>query len=211
MKSERAVELSRLHVKKQSLVENFVDWNNFNATQRKKYENNITALFSNIDICTNTKCSIDHLTNLDNAYDALVGSFHHATNEFKMIREKKFKVIPSRFWKEIRSRTVTSQKVSGAVDGRDTDTGIANVFYDKFSSISGKCNSLRPINNHRTFSNLSNRVNRKELFSLSQITEAIKQINTSIGIDGIHSNHLKYLPTNCIRLLVKFFNACIYT
>ena len=117
------------------------------------------------------------------------------------------------FWKEIRSRTVTSQKVSGVVDGRDTDTGIANVFYEKFSSISGKCvsspNSLRPINNHRTFSNLSNRVNRKELFSLSQITEAIKLINTGIGIDGVHSNHLKYLPTNCIRLLVKFFNACI--
>ena len=81
-------------------------------------------------------------------------------------------------------------------------------------SISGKCvsspNSLRPIcNRHRTFSNLSNRVNRKELFSLYQITEAINLINTGIGIDGVHSNHLKYLPTNCIRLLVKFFNACI--
>ena len=120
------------------------------------------------------------------------------------------------FWKEIRSRTVTSQKVSGVVDGRDTDTdisGIANVFYEIFNSISGKGvnkpNSLRPINNHRTFSNLSNQANKKELFSLSQITEAINLINASIGIDGVYSNHLKYLPTNCIRLLVKYFNACI--
>ena len=41
-------------MKKKSLVENFVDWSNFNATQWKEYENNITDLFSNIDICTNT-------------------------------------------------------------------------------------------------------------------------------------------------------------
>ena len=59
------------------------------------------------------------------------------------------------------------------------------------------------------FSILSNQVYKKELFSLSQITEAINPINTGIGIDGVHSNHLKFLPTNCIRLLVKFFNACI--
>ena len=86
--------LDHIIVSEQSLDENFVDWSNFNATQRKKYENNITALFSNIDICTNTECSIDHLTHLDNAYGALVGSFHHATNDFKMTWEKKFKVIP---------------------------------------------------------------------------------------------------------------------
>ena len=56
IKSE--VALSKLHVNKQSLVENFVDWNNLNATQRNKYEYNITALFSVMDICNNTECSI---------------------------------------------------------------------------------------------------------------------------------------------------------
>ena len=34
-----------------------------------------------------------------------------------------------RVWKEIRSRTLTSQKVPGVVDGRDTDTEIANIFW----------------------------------------------------------------------------------
>ena len=82
------------------------------------------------------------------------------------------------FWKEIKSRTVTSQKMSGVVDGRDTDTDIANVFYEKFSSISGKGvsspNSLRPINNHRTFSNLSKQVNKKSCFHCPKLQ---KQFN----------------------------------
>ena len=86
--------LVKMHVNKESLVENFVDWRNFNATRRKKYEIIISALFSNKDICTNSGCSIDRVTHLDNAYGTLVRFFHHATKDFKMTREKKFKVIP---------------------------------------------------------------------------------------------------------------------
>ena len=59
--------------------------------------------------------------------------------------------------------------------------------------------------NYVTISNLKH----SQLFSVSQISDAISQINTRIGINGIHSNHLKYLPLIGIKLLVKLFNSCI--
>ena len=48
-----------------------------------------------------------------------------------------------------------------------------------------------------------------QLFSLSEILSAIKEINTGIGIDGVHSNHLKYLPLNAFKSLLKFYKSCL--
>ena len=64
--------------------------------------------------------------------------------------------------------------------------------YKKFNVIpgtSGKANSSK--NSSRRIVKDSN-VKPPNLFFLFQIQEAIKQINTGIGLDGVHSNHLKY-------------------
>ena len=71
------------------------------------------------------------------------------------------------------------------------DDDIARVFREKFSAISGHNDSPE-----RQYGDITNPVTLavEQLFSTSQISGAINKINTGIGVDGVHSNHLKYLP-----------------
>ena len=71
------------------------------------------------------------------------------------------------------------------------DDDIARVFREKFSAISGHNDSPE-----RQYGDITNPVTLavEQLFSTSQISGAINKINTGIGVDGVHCNHLKYLP-----------------
>ena len=83
---------------------------------------------------------------------------------------------------------------------------IARVFREKFSAISGHNDSPE-----RQYGDITDpaTLTVEQLFSNSQISGAINQIKTGIGVDGVHSNHLKYLPANLIKIVTQFFNACI--
>ena len=115
-----------------------------------------------------------------------------------------------KFWKTVRNQANNLQSAANIVDGKDSNVEITNVFYDKFSSLSGKStdSNFQSTGKRKNYDTISN-LKHSQLFSVSQISEAISQINTGIGIDGIHSNHLKYLPLIGIKLLVNFFNSCI--
>ena len=115
-----------------------------------------------------------------------------------------------KFWKTVRNQANNLQSAANIVDGKDNNVEIANVFYDKFSSISGKStdSNFQSTGKRKNYGTISS-LKHSQLFSVSQISDAISQINTGIGIDGIHSNHLKYLPLIGIKLLVKFFYSCI--
>ena len=115
-----------------------------------------------------------------------------------------------KFWKTVRNQANNLQSAANIIDGKNNNVEIANVFYDKFSSISGKStdSNFQSTGKRKNYGTISN-LKHSQLFSVSQISDAISQINTGIGIDGIHSNHLKYLPLIGIKLLVKFFNSCI--
>ena len=97
-----------------------------------------------------------------------------------------------KFWKTVRNQANNLQSAGNIVDGKDNNVEIANVFYDKFSSISGKStdSNFQSTGKRKNYGTISN-LKHSQLFSVSQISDAISQINTGIGIDGIHSNHLK--------------------
>ena len=112
------------------------------------------------------------------------------------------------YGKEVKNQKKEVQTVSDTIDGNDNDGDIANVYYKKLSVISGtsgKADSSK--NSSRRIVKDSN-VRSSNLFSLSQIQEAIKQINTGIGLNGVHSNHLKFLPLQSVKFLFKFYNSC---
>ena len=107
----------------------------------------------------------------------------------------------NQFWKEVRSN-----RCSDKIDGMSNDYDIARVFREKFSAISGHNDSPE-----RQYGDITDPATLavEQLFSNSQISVAINKIKTGIGVDGVHSNHLKYLPANLIKIVTQFFNACI--
>ena len=113
------------------------------------------------------------------------------------------------FWKEVRNQKREVQVISDTIDGNDNDDDIANVFYKKFSVISGSSGKADSSKNSSRRIVKDSNVKLSKLFSLSQIQEAIKQTNTGIGLDGVHSNHLKFLPLQSVKFLVTFYNSCI--
>ena len=75
------------------------------------------------------------------------------------------------------------------------------MFYEKFSSISGK-------SNYNTLPHLSNVNNFTKRISTSMINNAINQLNTCLGFDGIHSYHLKNSSSIMKFIFTQFFNSC---
>ena len=87
------------------------------------------------------------------------------------------------------------------VDGVKGNQNIADVFSAKFSSLSGRSyfDSLPHLSNSNLFnSRLPNSV----------ITNAITQLNTCLGFDRIHSNHLRYSSLLMKFSFSQFFNSC---
>ena len=109
----------------------------------------------------------------------------------------------NQFWKEVRNNSKNSRTVNDQIDGKKDVVDIAEVFFKKSIAISGSnTNVTTPADIHSSIS-------CSLLFTSCQVSGAIKNIKTGIGIDGVHSNHLKFLPENMIRCLTKFYNSCI--
>ena len=47
------------------------------------------------------------------------------------------------------------------------------------------------------------------VFSIFDVQVAVGKLNTGLGFDGIHSNHLKFASTDILRILAQFFNCCL--
>ena len=107
----------------------------------------------------------------------------------------------TQFWAEIKKRTKQLDSAPADVDGVKGNQNIADLFYGKFSSIFGRSNfDALP---HLSNSNLFN-----SRLPTSVITNAITQLNTCLGFDGIHTNHLRYSSLLMKFFFRQFFNSC---
>ena len=82
-------------------------------------------------------------------------------------------------------------------------------FYEKCIAISGASGKADSSKNSSHKIVKDSNVKASNIFSFSQIQKAIKQINSGIGLDGVHPNHLKFLPLQSVKFLVEFYNSCI--
>ena len=117
-------------------------------------------------------------------------------------RERKSK----EFWKEVNSRKNNVRNKTTEVDGKKTNDDIVEVFYNKFSSITGARNEELGADRDNIFSPNRNLVKR---LSTRSVKDAIASLSTGIGFDGVHSNHLKLSSSLIIFVYSKFFNSCL--
>lgn len=107
------------------------------------------------------------------------------------------------FWREVRKRNNKCDTVT-EIDGIKGCNSIADLFYNKFSAISGNEDNGYKLNYRYSGNNVL--VNK---FSMNVVKSAIGNLNTGIGFDCIHSNHLKFLSSCNIMFLTMFFNSCL--
>jgi len=107
-----------------------------------------------------------------------------------------------KFWTEINKRRGNDKNCVNQIDGINDPVLIANIFKNKFSSITG--NSDSTLHNNVSLNYLS----CNKTISVNDVYESIKRLNCGIGHDGIHSNHLKFLNKTNLDYIVQFFNIC---
>ena len=80
---------------------------------------------------------------------------------------------------------------------------IANVFYDKFSSVTGTNVAYDVYPEFRPNKSFINRL------STRYIKECIDKLSTGVGFDAIHLNHLKFSSEIMILYFTKLINSCL--
>ena len=108
-----------------------------------------------------------------------------------------------KFWREVNKKREIKGQLHTDIDGETDSSRIATLFRDKFASITGRSdgfqsNTLPPQNS--TYTNF---------FSLEETISAVKLLKHSIGYDGLHSNHLKFLDRKNANYVKFLFNACV--
>ena len=111
-----------------------------------------------------------------------------------------------RFWKEVNVSKKTDVVQSCCIDGIDDSNAVCNLFSDKYKQI---------YNKHRTVTNeqfskavsMSNKEKASFIlkFSKNDVKRAIGMLKHNIGVDNIHSNHLKMCSETCVELISMMF------
>ena len=90
------------------------------------------------------------------------------------------------------------------IDGKIDNVDICNIFSEKFKKIFAiECNA----NSNIIFSDIDN--SESFSFSKSDIVKGIAMLKTSIGMDSIHSNHLKLSTDMLTELLAQLFKSFV--
>ena len=107
------------------------------------------------------------------------------------------------FWKEVKKRRGADRgTASVCIDGVKSPPKIAQKFADKFSA--GQASST--VHNYNLNVHPSNRIK----FTERDVKDAIAQLKTGIGFDGVHSNHLKFASEYTVSILTMFLNSCLF-
>ena len=115
------------------------------------------------------------------------------------------------FWNEVYNVKKHNNVTAASIDGSRDPKIICNTFSEKFKGIFAMRNRNPVKRNKKTNKSESHNVNIS--FSKADIKEGIKELKCSIGMDGIHSNHLKYcddLFSELISLLFSTFTKHEY-
>ena len=104
------------------------------------------------------------------------------------------------FWKEVKKR-------------RGADRGTASVCIDGVKSPPKSllislvlCLASSTVHNYNLNVHPSNRIK----FTERDVKDAIAQLKTGIGFDGVHSNHLKFASEYAVSILTMFLNSCLF-
>ena len=109
------------------------------------------------------------------------------------------------FWKEVKKRRGADRgTASVCIDGVKSPPKIAQKFADKFSAVSGQASST--VHNYYLNVHPSNSIK----FTERDVKNAIAQLKTGIGFDGVHSNHLKFASEYAVSILTMFLNSCLF-
>ena len=109
------------------------------------------------------------------------------------------------FWKEVNKRRTNYNPILCEIDGKKTSEEIVELFYRKFSAVTGSLNAEGDVDDDQFRPN----VNFIERLSVRKVNDAIANLSTGLGFDGVHSNHLKFSSPLMIFVFCKFFNSCL--
>ena len=125
------------------------------------------------------------------------------TNMLSNLKNKNHK----EFWKDV-YRIKRNNVKPKAIDGKTDPELVCRMFSDRFREVFAKqkSQSLSVVDDFtgKEFTNID------WSFSKSDIGEAIGLLKCSIGMDGIHSNHLKFC-TELVRELISTLYGCFVT
>ena len=114
------------------------------------------------------------------------------------------------FWSEVHKTKGKNDIVQTMIDNENEDIDIARNFAQKYKSILNKNNtkvsSATDVNVDLSDIRIGHMIN---LFSVTDIKEAMKCLKPTIGHDNIHTNHLLLAPDILAEVLAKFFTACV--
>ena len=135
-------------------------------------------------------------------------------NEESIRREKLLRNLNDKdhkeFWKEVGASKKCNIFQPCSIDGVNDPTAICNLFSNKYKLI---YNNHRAVPNEQS-SKLHKITNKEKVkfilrFSKCDIKRAIGMLKHNIGVDNIHSNHLKFCSDMFIELIGKIFMSFI--
>ena len=111
----------------------------------------------------------------------------------------------SKFWAMIKSKN-NNDSSTHMIDGEICNDKIADIFKEKYSAVLNNpaCQTNSQVPNNDACKNYNIHV-----ILPSDIDSAIESLNFGIGIDNIHSNHLKFCPPEFKVKLRELFNSMI--
>lgn len=127
-------------------------------------------------------------------------------NEEQIRREKLLDNLKCKnfkaFWKEVNAIRNSNDSEINIVDGEKDSSVISQIFSDKYKKIFA--NQLSEPCPQETKECSSFKCIR---FSKHDVLEGIKKLKPSVGMDGIHSNHLKFCPDSCVNLIAELYSS----
>ena len=108
------------------------------------------------------------------------------------------------FWKEVAMIRNHDSNVAVAIDGIRDSNKVCEIFSDKYKkifTINSNVSDSNPVS-------LSNKKSGRYIdFTLSDINDGISQLRDGVGMDGIHSNHLKFCPSSYRCAISELFSS----
>ena len=132
-------------------------------------------------------------------------------NELKIRKENVLQKFNSRnkslFWRSISKIKGTKTQNILSMDGNSNADDIVSIFDEKYKMIlnDDKCQNSQGIYAIRT----SSGVESPFLF-IENIDNSIIELNSGLGWDGVHSNHIKYAGPMFRKLLTHFLNLVLF-
>ena len=138
---------------------------------------------------------------------------NNINNEISLSIEEKYKNKNfSEFWKEVSNKKEVKKQCC-IIDFKTNENDIVDIFTTKFLLNNNPGSNPDEIDETYIINNIKQSWNTSRLFhmKLSQITlrELIRNLNSGVGHDGIHSDFLLRAPDNVLEFLTSFLNVCL--